>query len=153
MGKSCTAVFTNMVMITDRSTGKVLVQCRTQNWKGPAFPGGHVEPRESFTDSAIREVKEETGLTIWNLRLCGQMHWVNMDNDERYIVNLYKTEDFNGELISMHEEGENKWMTLDEFRNAPSENTAVQYLPIFMGEYNEAFCAWRENEPYKLEYR
>ena len=46
--------------------GKVLlgkrIQTRGQNeyW----FPGGHLEQNESFEECAIRETKEETGITI-----------------------------------------------------------------------------------------
>jgi 8-oxo-dGTP diphosphatase len=59
---------TNMVMIEDKTTGKVLVQERIKSWCGLTFPGGHVEEGESFVDSAVREVKEETGLDVKNLR-------------------------------------------------------------------------------------
>ena len=55
---------TNMVMIQDRQTSKVLVQDRIKSWKGLSFPDGHVEDNESIVDSAIREVKEETGLDV-----------------------------------------------------------------------------------------
>src|SRR5699024_11910600 len=33
-------------------------------WSGAALPGGHIEPHESLVESVIREIKEETGLTI-----------------------------------------------------------------------------------------
>ena len=59
-----TVEFTNMVMVEDKETGKVLVQERTKSWTGISFPGGHVEQFESITDSARREVKEETGLDV-----------------------------------------------------------------------------------------
>ena len=36
-----------------------------------AFLGGHLEPYESIEDSVIREVKEETRLTIKNTQLGG----------------------------------------------------------------------------------
>ena len=36
---------TNMVMIQDKQTGKVLVQDRVKSWKGLSFPGGHIEDR------------------------------------------------------------------------------------------------------------
>lgn len=64
-------IFTNMCMVYDEN-GYVLVQDRTDScWLGIAFPGGHVESRESFTDAVIREVLEETGLYISCPQLCG----------------------------------------------------------------------------------
>ena len=47
--------FTNMCMI-ENEKGEVLMQNRVLSWKGFAFPGGHVEKGESFTDAVIREV-------------------------------------------------------------------------------------------------
>ena len=55
---------TTLTMVTD-GRGNVLVQDRRdRSWPGITFPGGHVEPGESFVKAAIREVYEETGLTI-----------------------------------------------------------------------------------------
>ena len=64
------AEFTNMCMIYD-GEGNILVQDRIKSWCGIAFPGGHLELKESIVESVIREVKEETGLDISNLELCG----------------------------------------------------------------------------------
>lgn len=58
------AVFANLCMVYD-DQGRVLVQERCKPpWSGIAFPGGHVEPGESFRESVVREVYEETGLRI-----------------------------------------------------------------------------------------
>jgi len=70
MAKSEQAIFTNMCMVTDGD--RILVQDRKKpDWPGICFPGGHVERGESFVASVIREVYEETGLTIENPVLGG----------------------------------------------------------------------------------
>ena len=64
-----------MCMIYD-DDGNVLVQDRRDSdWGGITFPGGHVEKGESFTDEVIREVYEETGLTIETPQICGIKQW------------------------------------------------------------------------------
>ena len=49
-----------------------LLQDRVKkDWQGYTLPGGHIEPGESIVDAVVREMKEETGLTIQSPRLCG----------------------------------------------------------------------------------
>ncbi len=145
---------TNMVMVEDKSTGKVLVQERVKSWKGLSFPGGHVEAGESFVESAIREVKEETGLDIFNLSSCGVIHWAHKDTFDRYIVHLYKTNDFSGELISETEEGRVFWMTVEELKNGNLSNNFGNYLPMFLDDkYSEFYCFYRDGEPEEIEYK
>ena len=87
MSKSEQAIFTNMCMVFDDS-GRILVQDRvSKNWPGLTFPGGHIDKGESFTKSVIREVWEETGLTIKSPTLCGVKQFQTRE-DERYVVLL-----------------------------------------------------------------
>ena len=89
-----------MNMCVLRRGSKVLVQDRTDsNWPGVAFPGGHVEKGESFTDAVIREVQEETGLTISSPRLCGIKDWC--EDGVRHVVLLYRAEQFTGERCAL----------------------------------------------------
>ena len=143
-----------MIMIRDKITGKVLVQDRVKSWKGLSFPGGHVEENESFHDCAVREVKEETGLTVCDLKACGIIHWLNNKTFDRYLVFLYKTTEYSGELISECDEGRNFWIAVNELRNTPSENQTPQYLPMFEEDkYSEAFGSWNDDEPWEIVYK
>ena len=67
----------NMCKIIDANTNKILVQERVKSWKGIAFPGGKINNDESIVKSTIREVKEETGLDVNHLELCGVKNWYN----------------------------------------------------------------------------
>lgn len=145
---------TNMVMVQDKTTGKVLVQERIKSWKGLSFPGGHVDEGESFVDSAIREIKEETGLDIKNLKTCGVVHWSNNKTFDRYIVFLYKTEDFKGELITEMDEGKNYWTSINELKALQTTNDFCHYLPMFFKEeLNEAFGSWNDDESWEIVYK
>ncbi len=137
MGKT---ELTNMVMIQDKASKKVLVQDRVKKWKGISFPGGHVEEGESIVDSAIREIKEETGLTIYNLKSCGIIHWYNVATGDRYLEFLFKTTDFDGELVGETEEGRILWTDISQIEKMNLSQNFADYLPMFLsGGYSEAF--------------
>ena len=104
-------ILTNMCMIMDGD--KVLVEEKVgEDAGGITFPGGHVEKGEPVVDSVIREMKEETGLTIRQPRLCGVKDWINEDGS-RYVVFLFKTDQFSGELHSSLE-GRVFWLEKDD---------------------------------------
>ncbi len=131
---------TNMVMIQDKVTGKVVVQDRVKSWKGISFPGGHLNDGESIIDSAIREIKEETGLEIKNLIPCGIVHWCHKRTYDRYLEFFYKTTDFNGVLIDSTAEGKVFWASFDDIKNMKLSPNFSEYLKVFQSQtYLEAF--------------
>ena len=129
MERSESAVFTNMCMVRDGD--RVLVINRNDpGWPGLAFPGGHVEKGEAFADSVIREVYEETGLTIEQPRLCGIKQF-RTEEGSRYIVLLYRTDQFAGELISSGE-GEVFWLTLEQLDQYPLTPHFEQVVEVML---------------------
>ena len=125
MSRSEPAIFTNMCMISD-GKGHVLVQNRRNpDWPGITFPGGHVEKGESFVDSVIREVWEETGLTVENPVLCGIKQF-QTDENERYVVLFFQTDRFSGELKSS-DEGEVFWVPREEL---PKLSLSIDFMDM-----------------------
>ena len=113
MPKTELAELTNLCLIHRGDT--LLLQHRIKkDWQGWAIPGGHVEPGESIVDSVIREMKEETGLTICLPRLCGVKQFPIEGG--RYLVFLFETEAFEGELRSS-DEGEMRWISRSELKH------------------------------------
>ena len=129
MARTEPVILTNMCMICDGDN--VLVQDRRNpDWPGVTFPGGHVEPCESFVRSIIREVKEETGLDIADVRLCGVKQFTMRDGSYRYIVFLYKTSTFTGELHAS-DEGEVYWISRKELKNCVLADGFDTMLEVF----------------------
>ena len=136
----------NMCMIENAATGRVLVQNRlpkpTNPWCGLTFPGGHVEAGESITASTIREIREETGLTVSDLRMCGVVEWETIGEradgspaevtaNSKYIVFMFRTATYTGELRSSAE-GRMEWMTLDEMRKGGLAPHMEEYISVLL---------------------
>ena len=147
------------VMIQKSDTNEVLVQNRSRKYPGWSFPGGHVESGESFYDCAVREVKEETGFDVYNLKYCGVVHWVDRETDERYLCFMYKTTEFDGTLISEADEGEHFWIGVDELLSTPKEKFSSEHYclsPLFheFGKHSETFIPWSGDEStWELYYK
>ena len=95
-------ILTNMCMVYN-SNDEILVLNRTKKtWPGLTFPGGHVEEHEDHLSSVIREMKEETGLDVFDLEVVGIYEW-NVKDKVREISILYKTCHYKGELVSSKE--------------------------------------------------
>jgi len=145
-------VLMNMCMIYDNAN-RVLVQDKIHSrWAGITFPGGHIDDGESIYESAIREVKEETGLTISNLKQAGLIHMFNTESLERRIIFLYKTSCFEGEMITETDEGKVYWVSLNELENLNLAPNVREYFKVFMdNDINEAYITSNKSFAYLPE--
>ena len=77
--------------------------------------GGHFEQGESPEDCLLREVKEETGLTLKSYRFRGILTFNFNDNESEYIC-LYTADEFEGEIRDC-DEGTLEWVPKSEIHN------------------------------------
>ena len=125
-----TVELTNLCLI--RRGDEILLQNRVKaDWRGLALPGGHVEPGESIVDSVIREIREETGLTVKNPRLRGVKQFPIAGG--RYIVFLYEATEFEGELRDS-EEGGVAWYPRDQVRALPTVDDLEELIQVMERE-------------------
>lgn len=151
MAREENCVLTNMCMVYDGD--RVLVQDRMNpDWPGVTFPGGHIEPGESFVDSVIREVKEETGLDIADVRLCGVKQFTHAEGKYRYIVFFYKTNTFSGEL-KPSEEGNVFWTDRNDLKNHTLAEGFESMFEVFVNDRVSENYWWLEDGQWKESNR
>jgi len=125
-----------------------LLQNRVKkDWKGYTLPGGHIEAGESIVDAVVREMKEETGLTVFNPRLCGVKQFPTENG--RYIVFLFIADNFEGELISS-EEGTMHWIQKNELSSVNLVNDFKELLQVMSDDNLNEFQYIIEDDEWKV---
>ncbi|MFA6948031.1 MAG: NUDIX domain-containing protein [Eubacteriales bacterium] len=143
---------TNMVMICDAASDSVLCERRVKNWCGVAFPGGHLENGESLYESAVREVREETGLDVSELKYCGVIHWSNADTGSQTFIHYYKTSVFSGTLTEC-DEGELFWCPVDKLRSQKLSPGFETQLDMFFNDRVHELLIIYDDKDSPLIYR
>ena len=85
--------------------------------------GGHFEENESPEECLLREVKEETGLTLTSYRFRGIVTFCCIGWQTEYMC-LYTADGFEGELISC-EEGKLEWV----------DKASIKEIEMWSGDY------------------
>lgn len=141
------------VLCLIQKDGKILLQNRVKtDWQGYAFPGGHIEVGESIVDAVVREVREETGLTIYNPALCGVKQFPlkgGKYENGRYLVFLFRADQFTGEVTSS-DEGEMRWIAKDELHNYNLVQDFDDMLKVMATDDYTEFQYIVENDDWKV---
>lgn len=92
--------------------------------------GGKFEEGESAEECMMREVKEETGLTINHMKLHGFVSFPQLYHGQDEGMFIYTCDDFSGQLNEVCDEGVLKWVDDDQ----------ISSLPMWEGDYH--FFNW-----------
>ena len=103
--------------------GKILLIHRIKNMNGErkeyyVVPGGGIEEKENIKEATIRELKEETGLTLTSYRFRGLVTFIS-NECEPELMCVFTADGFTGELIEC-DEGELAWVDKEEVTKLPT---------------------------------
>jgi 8-oxo-dGTP diphosphatase len=113
-------------LLKDRK-GRILLLKRTATSYGNdqwCLPGGKVDYNESPEESVVREIKEETGISIVKVKFLFYQNSPPIDKGLMHCINLYFECSVTGKVIINKESNEYIWVS-------PSE--ALAFKPVFGG--------------------
>ena len=133
--------FVSVAALVTNDLGQILLV--KSPWRGWEYPGGLIEPGETFQEALHREVREESGVEIEITGFVGICK-----NIERDIVNIDFTARYiGGELRTSEESIEVIWASPEEALNLITFPLTRKRLENMLSGREEAalFCFQREN--------
>lgn len=99
--------------------------------------GGHVERDESPEECLVREVREETGLTLTAYKFRGLVTFVN-NKCESELMCVFTADGYTGELITCNE-GELRWVDKTQVPNLPTWEGDRVFLDLLLSNKERFF--------------
>ena len=115
-----------VALIFNKDKTKLLGVSRKDNHKLFGLPGGKVDVGESMSEGVIREVKEETGLSVKSSAP------IFLREDGEFVAAVYLVTKYEGE-VSTKESGVVAWITFEDLKQgAFSEyNTKLEHYMMY----------------------
>ena len=92
--------------------------------------GGHAEGNETPQECLLREVKEETGLSLTSYKFRGLITFIS-DEYEAEMMCLFTADGYTGELITC-DEGELEWVKKSDVPQLPTWEGDAVFLEILL---------------------
>lgn len=130
-------------LVTDEKGRILLVKSPRRGWE---YPGGMVEPGETFQDALLREIKEEAGVEVEITGFIGLCK-----NIEKDVVNIdFACKYRSGKLTESDESTEVRWV---ERQDAPGMITfplTKKRLERMLSNSDKVFCFGFKREPFEV---
>ncbi len=121
-----------------------ILLCKSAKWNNQyVIPGGHIEKGEKMEDALIREVKEETGLDVYDLQLVGVQESVDSDHfeEKRHFIFLdytCKTDQY--KVVLNDEADEFAWVPLEKLFDYDLGGFVRPFLMEWLKGKNSKYC-------------
>lgn len=134
--------FVSVAGLVSNGDGEIiLINSPRRGWE---YPGGMVEPGETFQDALIREIKEETGVDVGITGFIGLCK-----NVEKDVVNIFfSCRYLKGELTTSNESSEVMWVKKEDALDMVTFPLTRKRLQNMLLESDKVNCFCFRREPF-----
>lgn len=138
--------FVSVAGLVTNDEGKILlVKSPRRGWE---YPGGMVEPGETFHDALLREIKEEAGVDVEITGFIGLCK-----NVEKDVVNIdFACKAVGGQLTTSDESTEVMWVNREDALSMVTFPLTRKRLSIMLSESEKVSCFCFKRDPFEIVY-
>ena len=136
--------FVSVAGLVINDNGEILlIKSPRRGWE---YPGGMVEPGETFQEALIREIKEETGVDAEIIGFIGLCK-----NVEKDVVNIdFVCKYIGGELTTSNESSDVKWVQREKALDMVTFPLTRKRLENMLSENDKVNCFCFRRDPFEI---
>ena len=136
--------FVSVAGLVSNDNGEILlIKSPRRGWE---YPGGMVEPGETFQEALIREIKEETGVDAEIIGFIGLCK-----NVEKDVVNIdFVCKYIGGELTTSNESSDVKWVQREKALDMVTFPLTRKRLENMLSENDKVNCFCFRRDPFEI---